>query len=232
MLARKFGYRCEPRDTWGKFAMLSLIDSQRHESLLAGPWSESKAREVITDIADEAVQAFSPTDLYPAHPMDELGERRPGSAHYFGAGGVLWALDYLSRQGMASVDRQWLVDGLSVIVDRVAKELGGSPLSQEVSYLFGDLPILMQLVELTGADEWRERLIGRVAASVERPVKEMMWGTPGVLIATRLIHDTAVLEAIAEFDSANIDKMFEQWNHELDGAWTSVPIGQQFNKLL
>ena len=108
--------------------------------------------------------------------------------------------------------------------------------------MFGDLPLLMQLVELTGADEWRERLVSKVAASVERPVKEMMWGTPGVLIATRLIRDSVVRAAIAEFDRANIDKMFEQWNHKLDGLtiWDQelygvrwfVQIGQRFNKLL
>ena len=209
--------------------MSSLFDSRRHEPLAAEPWSESKAREVIAEIANEAIQAFSSTDLYPAHPQDELGESRPGSAHYFGAGGVLWALDYLSRQGMTRVDTQWLVDGLSVIVDRVAAELGDSPLSQEVSYLFGDLPILMQLVELTGADEWRERLVSRISASVERPVKEMMWGTPGVLIATRLIQDTSVLDAIAEFEGANINKMFEQWNHELDGLmiWDQELYGER-----
>ena len=71
--------------------MSSMFDSRRHEPVVVAPWTEAKVREVVADIALEATGTFSPKDLHTAHLMDELGERRSGSAHCFGAGGVLWA---------------------------------------------------------------------------------------------------------------------------------------------
>lgn len=196
---------------------MSLYVPDRHEQLHAELWSEDRARHTITEIAADAVATFSPDTLFPAHPMDELNQSNGGCSHYIGAGGVLWALDYLCRRGYADVERQWLIDGLTAIVDRVRAELEGSPMRGEVSYLFGELPLLLQLVQLTGSSVWRERAIDCVETSVAAPVRELMWGTPGVLIATRLVTDGPLRVALEASDRANVDKLFDTWNHDADG---------------
>ena len=90
---------------------MSLYVPERHELLHAELWSEDRARHTITEIVDDAVAAFSPDNLFPAHPMEQLDRSNGGCSHYIGAGGVLWALDYLRRRGYADVERQWSSTG-------------------------------------------------------------------------------------------------------------------------
>lgn len=200
--------------------------SDRHEDLATAPWSEAIARETIHEIVTESVAAFSKDSLFPTHPREELDSDNAGSSYYFGAGGVLWALDYLRRRGVAEVDTGWLVDGLTAIVQK--NEAGAiSPLG--VAYLFGDLPMLLQLVALTGEQIWRDRAQRLIESSLAAPVQELMWGTPGVLIATALIEDQSLRAAVEATDRGNLAKLLRAWSYEIDGltVWKEELYGQQ-----
>src|ERR671935_1562523 len=70
---------------------------RRHEPLEAAPWDEERARRAIVDIVRDAEERFDPERLWPIHPLDEVA-RSPAGV-YFGAAGVIWALDHRARQG-------------------------------------------------------------------------------------------------------------------------------------
>jgi len=127
---------------------------------------------------------------------------------------------YLARQDLVSIDEQWLVDCLTNLAgrfDQEAESLGH--LGETTSFLFGELPVLLQLLSLTGEPLWRARALTRIASSEDDEVREMMWGTPGVLILTRLISDAKLAEDVVTHDAVNIAKLFDRWNHEHEGLY-------------
>ncbi len=197
-----------------------LFAKERHEVAHGKPWDERLAQSAIDEIASDATSYFHPKTLYPAHPFDEPSHPNLGSGHYFGAGGVLWALGYLARHEATELDTAWLVTSLTDILPRFPKEAGTrGPLSNVTSLLFGDLPILLQLFELTGESIWRERAIESIAKSVSDPVRELMWGTPGVLLLTGQIRDSDFRAAVAHADRQNFQKLIDAWDYEQDGLY-------------
>jgi len=77
-----------------------LFEPERHEALTTVTWSNAKAREGVIEIAEDALAAGRHT-LWPLHPDDGAGdELYPNDAVclYFGAAGVVLALDWLSAQ--------------------------------------------------------------------------------------------------------------------------------------
>ena len=198
---------------------MSNYDPTRHEPRSDScEWSEQPARATVAEIAEESVRAYHRTDGYPAHPRED--GLPPGPAFYIGASGVLWTLWYLHRKGYTRLDEEWLIDMLTPLVERCEQEVAKfvPAMACEVAYLFGRMPILMMLVELTGEDRWREALIGEVGRSVDAPVRELMWGRPGVLTATHLVADQTVRDEIAHLNTQNIEKLFEAWSVSTHGV--------------
>ncbi len=200
-----------------------LFNPDRHEPLEARPWSAGAARQTIGQIGGAAHATFSDKTLFPAHPMDEPSHAHMGSGHYYGASGVLWALDYLRREAATEVadatepgqevSEQWVIDSLTSLLERFEKEAAvRGPLAETTSLWFGDLPVLLQLLALTGADSWRTLALERVRSSTQDAVRELMWGTPGVLIATRLIADEQLAAAVEPYDKDNINKLVDAWD--------------------
>ena len=77
-----------------------LHDPARHEPLKAIVWDESRARGCIKHIVSDAEDRFTPENYWPQHPRDVDAGEDPGDASttlYYGATGVLWALQYLQR---------------------------------------------------------------------------------------------------------------------------------------
>src|SRR5690242_15128202 len=92
-----------------------MFQADRHEALVATPWSEAGAHAAIEEIASSAISHFDSETLWPAHPSDGVP---PGMANvYMGATGVILALDYLKRSDAisSSYDFAPLMPGL---VDR------------------------------------------------------------------------------------------------------------------
>src|SRR4051812_48028459 len=79
-----------------------MIVLGRHRPLVHDAWSESTVRAAIEEIAADATAHFDPDGFWPAHPSDD-GLADGNSSFYWGAAGVIWALDYLHRIGAVSV---------------------------------------------------------------------------------------------------------------------------------
>jgi len=174
----------------------------------------------IAEIAADAISAFHPVKLYPAHPLDEPRHANLGSGHYFGAGGVLWTLGYLSRVNEIDLNNDWLADSLTRLLPCFPKEAEArGPLAHATSLLFGDLPILLQLFDLTGESLWRDEALKRINESVGDPVRELMWGTSGILLLTDLVQDPEFRSVAARSDKQNLQKLYNAWTYDHDGLY-------------
>ncbi|MAW28676.1 MAG: hypothetical protein CMP98_07745 [Gammaproteobacteria bacterium] len=112
-----------------------LHNPDRHETLLDIPWSVSGVRSTIDRIVENGVTTLDNEVRYHKHPRDEELEDRAGMSHYIGTGGVLWALDYLSKERDAAVDESWLIANLTAVAEYMEAVFNKTPLAADVTMI-------------------------------------------------------------------------------------------------
>ncbi len=130
-----------------------LHDPARHEPLAPIGWDEARVRTTIARIVDETVAAFSPETLWPPHPRDlEPGDDpdAPNPCLYFGAAGVVWALDHLRESGATAAPS--FARHLPMLRERNRAWLAAIPGDNAGSWLVGDLPLAMMAWRHAPAD--------------------------------------------------------------------------------
>ena len=181
-----------------------LYDPARHEALQAGEWSADRARETIERIVRETEARCSPDTWWPVHPRDvEPGDAPvPSTTLYFGAAGVVWALERLSREPRANLEallagnREWLR----------ANGFG----AETASYLMGDTPIELMAYGREPSEARAARLAALIAANREHPARELMWGAPGTLLAAVFLHERTGDARWAELFCDTADTLWSQ----------------------
>ena len=83
-----------------------MIVLGRHRALTQDAWNEPAVRAAIEEIATDAIAHFDPDTFWPAHPSDD-GVEDGSPSLYWGAAGVIWALDYLHRIGAVNVTKDF-----------------------------------------------------------------------------------------------------------------------------
>jgi lantibiotic modifying enzyme len=164
-----------------------LWEPERHTKLLDASWDEGAARFAIDDIVADARSSFSAESLWPPHPNDGDAEGEVWRNLYFGAAGVVWALDYLAKAGacaagerFGSAARGWLEP------NRKHNEwFGGST----AGLLLGDTGILITQWRTRPASEVKDALAEAISATAHHPSLEFMWGSPGALVAALAMYD-------------------------------------------
>jgi hypothetical protein len=170
-----------------------LFDPSRHQPLRALPWSEASAREAIDWIVRETNAAFTPARYWPAHPHD----RDPGddpamlaTPLYFGAAGVVWALQHLQALGACGDTVAGQVD-LARLRDDNRAWLRGAGFEDFGSYLMGDLPIDLMAWGREPSAARADALAWLIASNIDHPARELMWGSPGSLLTATFLHERA-----------------------------------------
>lgn len=74
-----------------------MFEYVRHVPLRPLPWNTGVAEAAIEDAVRDAFAHFDPERFWPAHPLDDVSDGQ--TSFYFGATGMIWALDYLGRIG-------------------------------------------------------------------------------------------------------------------------------------
>lgn len=196
-----------------------LFDPASHEPLLESAWSEPEARAAIAAIVADTESAFDEHSLWPAHPLDEDGEPLPPlTSLYLGASGVVWALDELDRLGAAELKRNWVQAALAAHERYLAdadfgKELGlDGPVP---SLLAGETGILLVAHRLAPASWQEERLEACIRANVANPSWELMWGSPGTMLAAQVMHERTGEEHWAEAWRESADRLWQEWRDDL-----------------
>src|SRR5207244_2895541 len=147
-----------------------LFDPQRHEALRGGAWDEGVARAAIDRIVAGAHEGFVPGRGWPLHPLDRA-DPAPVPYFYFGDAGVAWALRHLERRGAAQLRRDYSYHLAALQIGR-----------EHASYLFGETAIRLL------RDDDRVRLAALIDGNIDHPARELMWGSPGTMLAALFVH--------------------------------------------
>jgi Lanthionine synthetase C-like protein len=168
-----------------------LHDPARHEPLGAPEWDAEVARQAIDRIVHDAEQRYTRESAWPLHPLDaDGGAKEPAFDLYGGALGVAWALHYLDALGAAQLHRSYR-DELATLRSRNRARLGPDQLG---SFLAGDTGALLVDLALARSegrsdDHTADELAALIAGNLDHPVRELMHGSPGTMLAALFLHE-------------------------------------------
>jgi hypothetical protein len=193
-----------------------LYDPRRHEALRATAWDEAQARAAIERIVRDIEARFSADALWPIHPRDaDDGGNDALTPLYFGACGVYWALHYLEAVGAARLARSY-APYLPALLSRNRAWLGEAAEVEAASYLMGDTPILLLSHWLQPSADTADRLQALIAGNLDHPARELMWGSPGTMLAALFLHEHTGEPRWAELFRATARRLWSQlqWSPE------------------
>jgi lanthionine synthetase-like protein len=209
-----------------------LYDPARHEELRPIAWDEDRVLETIKRIVGDTESRFSRSRYWPVHPRDAGGNDDPNklvTPLYYGACGVIWALHYLQAVGAAQLSRSYVDDLDSLLIQNRAW-LGPSASRECRSYLMGDTPILMLAYGAKPTADLADSLAALIAGNLDNTARELMWGSPGTLLAALFLHERTGEVRWAELFRHTAAKLWSQlqWSREHDCYyWTQDLYGQQ-----
>jgi Lanthionine synthetase C-like protein len=159
-----------------------MNEPARHVPLRPIAWNESEAKAAIEDIVADGLEHFDAERFWPAHPLED-GVRDGHTSFYFGATGMIWGIDYLGRVG-ATKARFDFRPVLPRLMEANRAELPDyGKYAAHGSLLFGDLGTALLVMRLDPSPAIADLIHTRAAANTTLPVRELMWGTPGSMIA-------------------------------------------------
>jgi hypothetical protein len=209
-----------------------LFDPTRHEPLRAEPWDEARARRAIAHIVSETESHYKPETWWPVHPRDHDpdndGAKTP-TPLYCGALGVFWALHYLQDVGAATLVRGYH-DQVDALLTRNRDYLGDGAAAERASYLFGETPIRLWAYGARPDEDTADVLAELIAGNLDHPARELMWGSPGTMLAALFLHERTGGSRWAELFRQTAARLWSQleWSDEFDCAyWTQDLYGTQ-----
>jgi Lanthionine synthetase C-like protein len=206
-----------------------LYTPEEFEPLTDEPWDDERVREAIRVIVADADEGFDRDGLWPANEWDAWGSTPPLKDLYCGAGGVIWALDALGRRGHAetAIDLSTAAER-TLELGREAPDLAAAdielPPERESSLLGGEAGLLLVAWRLNPRPEWADLLLTRVRENRDNAFEELMWGSPGTMLAARAMHESTGegrwLEAWRESAEALMSRRDPEglWTQQLHGT--------------
>jgi Lanthionine synthetase C-like protein len=203
-----------------------LFEPSGHEPLTSRPWDDGLARAAIAAIVADAESAFDERELWLAHPFDlDGGPLTRVASLYLGASGVIWALHDLARAGVAGLRSDWapvavgLVEQYSTTPDFQDLVDGTVP-----SLWMGEAGILLVAHTLAPSAAQEDRLLDIVRANEANPTWELMWGSPGTMIAAQVMHEQTGADRWLDAWRASADRLWAEWRDDL---WQQDLYGSQ-----
>jgi Lanthionine synthetase C-like protein len=186
-----------------------IYDASAHEPLTETPWDAADARGSIAAIIADAEGALRDGG-WPNHPLDEDPDEplpAPTTTLYLGAAGMIWALHTLG----STLDLASLAGG-ALEQYRARPDFG-----ENVPSLWMGESGLLLVSKLVGASFDQEQLRARIRDNERNETWELMWGSPGTILAARAVRLDAEWRE-------SCDVLIEQWDLE-SGLWTQHLYG-------
>ena len=199
-----------------------LYRPEAFDPLTERPWEEDWVRGEIERIVADADASFDADGLWPAEEWDSWQTPTPLKALYVGGAGVVWALRALQRRGHAE-SRLDLAEAARNVHEAWRVEPGYMqdielPSPARAALLAGESGILTVAWQLSPDDGIADTLFERVTENAENEANEIMWGSPGTMLAADAMYewtgDTRWLAAWQE----SADELMRR--REDDGLWT------------
>jgi hypothetical protein len=211
-----------------------LYRPEAFEPLTDERWDEERVRVGIRAIVADTDDALrGPSLLWRADEWDRWHSTSPMKNLYVGAAGVLWALDELRRGGHAETRLDLAALALRAVeLFRARPDFAKAtklPDPPESSLLCGEAGILLVACQLAPNRKLADELHRLVQANVANEAEEVMWGSPGTLIAARVM-----LSWTGE------DRWRDAWHESAeallarrgeDGLWVQRLYGQEYRSL-
>jgi len=211
-----------------------LYRPEAFEPLTDEPWSEERVRTGIAGIVADADEHFDPERLWPANEWDAWNSTPPLKDLYCGAGGVVLALDVLRRRGPAETAIDLGAAAQRTLeLWRAEPDLSGGaielPSPSASSLLGGETGLLLVAWRLDPSAELADLLLERIRENVDNEADELMWGSPGTLLAARLMGGWTAEERWEEAWRESAAALLER--RGADGLWTQRLHGSEFRGL-
>jgi hypothetical protein len=185
---------------------LTLFSPESHEPLTGTAWDADRVRSAIAGVVAGVEAAFE--DGWPAHPRDLLEGEDPATRFrdlYGGGAGVVEALHRLAQRGFVELRR----DYVPYLEDSVEAPSDFPDDDAERSLWAGKTGIRLVLQRASPSQENLERLSELIAANERDERCELMWGSPGTILAGRELG----LDVTASIE-------WLQGQRDADGLWT------------
>ena len=183
-----------------------------HEAITEAAWDPARAETAIAAIVADA-EAAQRDGAWPGHPLDDMAPDEHECSLYGGSAGMIWALWALGASAAA-------VDALPGVLHRYRAEPDFGEQAHPPSLLMGEAGILAvaELVGSPAAD--RVRLSELVHANRDHRTWELMWGSPGTMVAARACGLDDVWRESGELLTAHWRPSDDMWTHDLYGSTT------------
>jgi Lanthionine synthetase C-like protein len=193
-----------------------LFDPDAHEPLTERAWNAAAVRDAVAAIAADAEAAFDPDRLWTTHPLDEEPESARFTTLYLGAAGMVWGLDRLARLGAVALTRDWASVAATlperyVVQPDFEEEYGG----RIPSLLIGEAGVLLVTHGFAPTAELERRLLEVVRSNTENPTRELLWGSPGTMLAAQVLWERTGDAAWRDAWQASADWLWDEWRNDL-----------------
>ena len=209
-----------------------LFDPTRHEPLGSTAWDENAVRAAITRIVADTESRYSSDIYWPIHPHDNSAPQDPppiATSLYYGACGVIWGLNYLQSAGAVRLSCESCND-LNLLLERNRTWLGDQATVERASFLMGDTPIQLMAFGKTPTPELESILRDLIANNQDHPARELMWGSPGTLLAALFLFEKTGQAQWAYLFKQTAATLWSQlkWSTEVQCAyWTQDLYGRE-----
>jgi len=202
-----------------------MIDLSRHVPLRSMPWSASEASAAIEEIVTDAAAHFDVERLWPSHPRED--GRPSGVANlYFGAAGVIWGLDYLTRCSATRL-RLDFRPVLPRLLEASAAQFAAMQYSAHGAFLLGDLGAALVAMRTRPSALIADLVHERCERNSALPIRELMWGLPGSMLACVHMHAMTGEPRWRQLFAAQAGRLLDDleetplaplWNQDLYGS--------------
>jgi hypothetical protein len=204
-----------------------LWRADEHEELTERAWDEARARAASREIVADAEEACA-DGFWPGHPGDDAPEEPALCTLYLGSAGMIWALWEMGSS----------IDGRDLLA-RVIERYRGSPdFGREAhapSLWMGETGLLVVARRVGSPLADQDRLRELVLENRDHPTWELMWGSPGTMLAARACGLDDEWRQSAEMLLDRWDPATDVWTQSLYGRVAEIlgpAHGFAFLKLL
>jgi hypothetical protein len=199
-----------------------LYRPESFEPLTDEPWDEPRVRDAIARIVARSQEAYDTERLWPANEWDAWKSKPPLKDLYGAAAGVVWALDALRRRGYPETTID-LAGAMARTLELWQQEpdlseLDWLPEPRQPSLLGGEGGLLLVAYRVAATPELADRLFARVRENVGNPAQELMWGSPGTMLAALALRDWTGEPRWLEAWHESADALYAA--RDADGLWT------------
>ena len=206
-----------------------LFSPGAHEEITDAPWDEQWVRAAVGEIVAGTEEAFAPDTLWPVHPRDAdyagIGVYETHGL-WSGAAGVTWALQHLDGEGAVDLGRDYASTAACLHEDYLRQAGGETPTVPGL--WFGEAGILL-VGELLAPDAGRaDRLLAAIRSNAANETNELVWGSPGTMLAARVMLERTGDERWADAWHESADRLWDEWRWSDEHAchlWTQDLYG-------